>query len=57
MVAATAPARRKGETADAYIERLTARPDFYRLCGSYRVQDALREAQREAQAARKAAQS
>ena len=49
----SAPARRPGETADDYIRRLTARPDFARLCGSYRVQDALAEAQREAASARR----
>lgn len=50
-----APARRPSESADAYIARLTARPDFVRLCGSYRVQDALAEAQREAAQARRKA--
>ena len=50
-----APARRPGESADAYLRRLEVRPDFVRLTGSYRVQDALREAQREAAEARRAA--
>ena len=47
------PPRRPSESADAYLRRVEARPDFFRLCGSHRVQDALREAQREAAEARR----
>lgn len=56
MTAHAAPARRRGETADAYIRRLTARPDFVHLAGSYLVQSTLVEAQREAAEARRKAQ-
>ena len=50
-----APARRPGESADAYLRRVERHPEHLRLWGQQAVQDALAEARRDADDARRKA--